>query len=97
MVITPQQLKTTNLIFSEHEMLLKKVSLLTNQIGALEELNATYVKQDSLRLQEISLYKNAYEDKTLQYNKLNKKYVNYRRWSVAGGVLAFILGILICR
>lgn len=96
-VITPQQLKTTNLIFSEHEMLLKKVPLLTNQIIALEELNNTYIKQDSLRIKEIDLYKNAYEERDLQYNKLNKKYKCYKTYSILGGIAAFVLGILVCR
>lgn len=78
-------------------MLLKKVPLLTDQIATLEELNNTYVKQDSLRLQEIGLYKDAYEKKELQYNKLNKKFKNYRTYSILGGIATFVLGILICR
>ena len=78
-------------------MLLKKVPLLTDQIATLEELNNTYVKQDSLRLQEIGLYKDAYEKKELQYNKLNKKFKNYRTYSILGGIATFVLGILVCR
>jgi hypothetical protein len=78
-------------------MLLKKVPLLTNQIVALEELNNTYVKQDSLRIKEIDLYKNAYEERDLQYNKLNKKYKCYKTYSILGGIAAFVLGILVCR
>lgn len=78
-------------------MLLKKVPLLTNQIVALEELNNTYIKQDSLRIKEIDLYKNAYEERDLQYNKLNKKYKRYKTYSVLGGIAAFVLGILVCR
>ena len=78
-------------------MLLKKVPLLTNQIVTLEELNNTYIKQDSLRLQEIGLYKDAYETKELQYNKLNKKFKNYRTYSVLGGIAMFVLGVLVCR
>ena len=71
--------------------------MLTNQIKALEELNSSYVIQDSLRLKQINLYKNAYEDSNKQYLKLKKKYKIYRVGSVIGGIGLFCLGILICR
>lgn len=96
-LITPQQLKTTNLIFNEHKMLREKVPLLNNQIKSLEELNSSYVKQDSLRLEQINLYKNAYENSDKQYLKLQRQYKTYRTVSIVGGIALFCLGILVCR
>lgn len=78
-------------------MLLKKVPLLTDQINALEQINATYVKQDSLKNEEITLYKNAYEEQNAQYSKLKKNFKKYKTYSIIGGVVAFILGFLVCR
>lgn len=73
-IITPIQLKTANLIFNEHELLLEKVDLLNSQVNNLEEINKLYVIQDSVRCKEIDQYKNAYEDSYKKYNKLNKRY-----------------------
>lgn len=78
-------------------MLLKKVPLLTDQINVLEQINATYVKQDSLKNEEITLYKNAYEEQNVQYSKLKKNFKKYKTYSIIGGVVAFILGFLVCR
>ena len=78
-------------------MLREKVPLLNNQIKSLEELNSSYVKQDSLRLEQINLYKNAYENSDKQYLKLQKQYKTYRTVSIVGGIALFCLGILVCR
>ena len=96
-VMTPPQLKTTNLIFNEHEMLIKKVSLLVNQVLALDELNKTYVAQDSIRLKEVDLYKNAYIEKESRYNILQEKFKQYKTYSIFGSIATFVLGVLICR
>lgn len=96
-IITPRQLKETNLIFSEHEMLLKKVPLLTNQISTLEKLNKTYIEQDSIRLKELSFYKFSYENKSTQYEELVKKHSKCTRWIIIEGIITLCLGILICR
>ena len=49
-VITPQQLKHTNLIFLEHRKLSKEVDLLIQQVNGLETINKNLVAMDSLRL-----------------------------------------------
>lgn len=78
-------------------MLREKVPLLNNQIKSLEELNSFYVKQDSLRLEQINLYKSAYENSDKQYLKLQRQYKTYRTVSIVEGIALFCLGILICR
>lgn len=96
-LITPQQLKETNLIFSEHKMLLEKVPLLTDQVMTLEKLNKTYIEQDSIRLKELSFYKSSYENKSIQYEEFVKKHSKCTRWIIIEGIITFCLGIFICR
>lgn len=75
--MTPQQLKTTNLIFSEHSFLLQENALLKDELNYLEELNSNLNKLDSSNYLEIQLL----QKKTLDYNntinslqkKLNRK------------------------
>lgn len=56
-LITPEQLKETNLIFNEHNLLKTKVPLLERKIQVLTEINDNHSKIDSLRVQEINQYK----------------------------------------
>lgn len=64
-LVTTSDLKYANLIFVEHDKLLKENSLLYRQVGNYMDLNRQLVQVDSLRLQQIS-----------EYNKLNQSYVN---------------------
>lgn len=64
-LVTTSDLKYANLIFVEHDKLLKENSLLYQQIGNYADLNRQLVRVDSLRLQQLS-----------EYNKLNQSYVN---------------------
>lgn len=64
-LITPQQLKETNIIFLEHDKLLKESELLKNQIYTLQQINSDLEKTDSLRILQVNacLDKNkSYED-----------------------------------
>lgn len=47
--ITDKQLKTTNLIFLEHEKLSKEVPLLNEKISNLEKINSIWQHTDSIR------------------------------------------------
>lgn len=95
-IITPEQLKTANLIFNEHEMLTEKVKLLDSQISNLTEINKLYEVQDSIRVKELDLYKGAYYDSLDKYTKLNKKYKTTKVLSISG-LAAILLGVLIWR
>ena len=64
-LVTTSDLKYANLIFVEHDKLLKENSLLYQQVKNYSDLNNQLVRVDSLRLQQIS-----------EYNKLNQNYVN---------------------
>jgi len=91
-VITPEQLKLTNLIFNEHKYLKEKVEILNDEISNLEALNKTYVVQDSIRRKEIELYKSSYEDINKKYKRLDKKFK-----IVSISSIVAILGALIWR
>lgn len=79
-------------------MLKKEKPLLLQQIKSLEELNKTYETQDSVRLMEINLWKN--QSYQLEYInvKLSKKLKIYKKIPyISGGIIAVLLGVLICR
>lgn len=63
--ITPQQLKTANLIFLEHEKLSKENDVMQSQIKALK-----FLYEDELRID--SLYEDAIKDLNLAVTKCNK-------------------------
>ena len=54
-VITPQQLKASNLIFLEHKKLKLERFELNKQLTSYELLTANYAKTDSIRLQQLEI------------------------------------------
>jgi hypothetical protein len=93
--ITPIQLKTANLIFAEHEMLSKKVPLLESKISNLETVNSNWIKVDSLRSNQLSLYKEVIASKEENINKLNKS-LKANKYITGGSVLATIILAIVC-
>ena len=89
------EIKTTALIFSEHQKLLIENSLFKNQISSLEELNKLYVISDSLQKEEIKIY----EDKVASDDKKIKKLKSTQKkiiiGSSVGGIVLLIIGLLI--
>lgn len=102
-VITPKQLKQTNLIFLEHQKVLKENILLNDQITNLELINANLVNVDSLRTLQVerSMLQAKLSDQAIsslnnQIKKKNKTIGKLQKLSVGGitvsiGLLAFIL------
>ena len=68
-ILTPSQLKETNLIFAEHRKLLIENRLLKDQVNNYKEDNNLLIKADSLRVSQINLYKD-------WNNSLNKSLKN---------------------
>lgn len=68
--ITGEQLKTTNLIFAEHQKLSETVPLLKSQITNLELINKSWEKTDSVRRVQLLYYGNIIEDKIDQLKVL---------------------------
>lgn len=70
--ITSEQLRYTNLIFVEHEKLLTENELLNTQIGNYQSKLKLAERTDSLRVAQISQYKELGEVYSLQIQDLNK-------------------------
>lgn len=88
-LITPEQLKETNLIFNEHNLLKTKVPLLERKIQVLTEINDNHSKIDSLRVQEINQYK-ANVDKLKKSIKIKNTLIT----SISSGFVVSLLLLL---
>lgn len=86
-LITPEQLKETNLIFNEHNLLKAKVPLLERKIQVLTEINDNHSKIDSLRVQEINQYK-------ANVDKL-KKSIKTKNTLITGISSGFVVSLLL--
>lgn len=86
-LITPEQLKETNLIFNEHNLLKTKVPLLERKIQVLTEINDNHSKIDSLRVQEINQYK-------ANIDKL-KKSIKIKNTLITGISSGFVVSLLL--
>ena len=86
-LITPEQLKETNLIFNENNLLKTKVPLLERKIQVLTEINDNHSKIDSLRVQEINQYK-------ANVDKL-KKSIKIKNTLITGISSGFVVSLLL--
>ncbi|WP_295723742.1 hypothetical protein [uncultured Leptotrichia sp.] len=86
-LITPEQLKETNLIFNEHNLFKAKVPLLERKIQVLTEINDNHSKIDSLRVQEINQYK-------ANVDKL-KKSIKTKNTLITGISSGFVVSLLL--
>lgn len=99
-VITPQQLKASNLIFLEHKKLKLERFELNKQLTSYELLTANYAKTDSIRLQQLAraelqmqMYDEAISKQREQIAKMNKK--NKRLTTLSIGGFAIGVGLLL--
>ena len=87
--------KTTALIFLEHSKLKEENPLLKQQIISLENLNKLYEKSDSFRTQEINIYKDKVNSDEIKIKKLKSTQKKIITGSSIGGIILFILGLLL--
>lgn len=99
-VITPQQLKASNLIFLEHKKLKLERFELNKQLTSYELLTANYAKTDSIRLQQLAraelqmqMYDEVISKQREQIAKMNKK--NKRLTTLSIGGFAISVGLLL--
>lgn len=99
-VITPTQLKQTNLIFLEHDKFSKEVPLLRSQVSNLEALNKKLIASDSLKSSQLSLCldkvnkdKVTIEDLNKSLEKKNSQNSKLRKLTIGG--FSVSLGLLI--
>lgn len=72
-LITPDQLKEANLIFIEHQKLLRENDLLFKQISNYKLDNELLLKTDSLRTLQLENYEGLTESYNLKIEQLNKE------------------------
>jgi len=89
------EVKEIAIIFTEHEKLSIENPLLKQQINSLTELNQLYVKTDSIKNEELNVYKEkvAVDDKLIQQLKSSRK--NIITISCVGGIVLFIIGLIL--
>lgn len=97
-VITPQQLKATNLIFLEHKKLKLEVPELNKQIVSYESLINSYAESDSLKNSQIDKLTNymevseqVRENQLREINKLKSKNQLYKGLSIGGVTVSVML------
>lgn len=89
------EVKTIALICAEHEKLSIENSLLKEENKSLDELNQLYIVSDSIQWMEIKeLQKQVLSDGQL-INQLEKEKKNWWKSSIAGGIVLFILGLML--
>lgn len=76
-------------------MLSKKVPLLESKISNLETVNSNWIKVDSLRSNQLSLYKEVIASKEEDINKLNKS-LRTNKYITGSSVLATIILAIVC-
>jgi hypothetical protein len=82
-VITPTQLKQTNLIFNEHSKLLKENKILNGIISDYSKIVVSYKTLDSLNNTKISNYQQEI-DKTKETLKKSKFWNRVKTWTICG-------------
>lgn len=99
-VLTPLQLKKTNLIFVEHSKLKEENVLLREVILLKDSTISVYEQSENLRFNQMSDLKNLTTQQHLQIEDLNdrlakktKAYKTARKWAIGGCTLSlgFIL------
>ena len=83
------------LIFAEHNKLLTENPLLKTKIQSLEELNTLYVKSDSIKTKEIEIYKEKVSSDEKVIKKLKSSRKKITGFSCVGGIVLFILGLIL--
>lgn len=99
-LITPNQLKRTNLIFIEHQKLLNENDLLNKQLKNFTLDNRVLIHADSIRLMQIESYKRMNQAYSIQLDNINKELKktnnNLMMWKIGGitisaGLLVWLL------
>lgn len=72
LTITKEQLKTTNLIFLEHEKFSKEIPLLNKKIETLEKINKSWQHTDSIRKVNELKYQQVIKKDSINLAKLER-------------------------
>ena len=95
--ITPEQLKTTNLIFLEHEKYTKEVPLLNNKIETLEKINKSWLHTDSIRRINEKQYNTIIKKDSIRITQLQSSHKKYKVVTKISIILNIILACLLVK
>lgn len=97
-VITPQQLKATNLIFLEHKKFKLEIPELKKQLTSYESLINSYERTDSVRNAQINrlmlhaqVSEQVIQSQLKEINKLESKKKFYKGLTVGGVTVSVVL------
>ena len=95
--ITPQQLKTTNLIFLEHEKYTKEVPLLNKKIETLEKINKSWLHTDSIRRINEKQYNTIIKKDSIKITQLQSSRKKYKVVTKISIILNIVLACLLVK
>ena len=95
--ITPEQLKTTNLIFLEHEKYAKEVPLLNKKIETLEKINKSWLHTDSIRKINEKQYNAIIKKDSIKITQLQSSHKKYKVVTKISIILNIILACLLVK
>ena len=95
--ITPEQLKTTNLIFLEHEKYTKEVPLLNKKIETLEKINKSWSHTDSIRRINEKQYNTIIKKDSIKITQLQSSRKKYKVVTKISIILNIILVCLLVK
>ena len=95
--ITPEQLKTTNLIFLEHEKYTKEVPLLNKKIETLEEINKSWLHTDSIRRINEKQYNAIIKKDSIKITQLQSSHKKYKVVTKITIIVNIILACLLVK
>lgn len=95
--ITPEQLKTTNLIFLEHEKYTKEVPLLNKKIETLEKINKSWLHTDSIRRINEKQYNAIIKKDSIKITQLQSLHKKYKVVTKISIILNIILACLLVK
>ena len=95
--ITPEQLKTTNLIFLEHEKYTKEVPLLNKKIETLEKINKSWLHTDSIRRINEKQYNTIIKKDSIKITQLQSSCKKYKVVTKISIILNIILACLLVK
>ena len=96
-IITPEQLKTTNLIFLEHEKYTKEVPLLNKKIETLEEINKSWLHTDSIRRINEKQYNAIIKKDSIKITQLQSSHKKYKVVTKISIIVNIILACLLVK
>ena len=95
--ITQEQLKTTNLIFLEHEKYTKEVPLLNKKIETLEEINKSWLHTDSIRRINEKQYNSIIKKDSIKITQLQSSHKKYKVVTKISIIVNIILACLLVK